>query len=182
MSSREPSCDWVLDRLDAFVDGVESDLSDDERLAVASHLESCASCAREFALAERVRDELRGMAIPSAPPSVVDRAERAAASAGSNVVALRPRARARRWLPVAAAALVLVSAVWVERDRRRAHELAVEEAAREAGVAFAYFNKYARRTGVIVEDEVIEQRLLAPVERAIQKSGVIETKSDAGQS
>ena len=85
-------------------------------------------------------------------------------------------------MPAAAAALLLISAVWVERDRRRANELAVEQAARDAGVAFAYFNKYARRAGNIVEDEVIEQRLVAPMEKAMEKSGVRETKAGPGQS
>jgi anti-sigma factor RsiW len=180
--SRDRNCEWVLERHDAYVDGVETELSDDERLAVASHVESCAACARELALTERVRAGLRGLAIPAAPSSVIERGERAIADTPTNVVALRPRARARRWMPVAAAALLLISAVWVERDRRRANELAVERAARDTGVAFAYFNKYARRAGDIVEDEVIEQRLVAPVEKAMKKSGVRETKAGPGQS
>jgi anti-sigma factor RsiW len=176
------SCEWVLERLDAYIDGVESDLSDHERLEVATHVEVCAACARELALAERVRAGLRDLSIPAAPSSVIERGEREIALAPSNVVALRPRLRARRWMPAAAAALLLVSALWVERDRRRAKELAVEQAAHDAGVAFAYFNKYARRAGDIVEDEVIEQRLVAPMEKAMEKSGVRETKAGPGQS
>lgn len=182
MSSHDHACEWALERLDAFVDGVASDLSDHERLAVASHIETCAACARELALAEQVRAGLRELSIPAAPSSVIERVERELATTPSNVVVLRPRLRAPRWLPVATAALVLIGAVWVERDRRRANELAVEQAARDTGVAFAYFNKYARRAGDIVEDEVIERRLVAPVEKAMGKSGVSETKAGPGRS
>lgn len=182
MSSFDRTCEWVLEHIDLLVDDAEPDLSDHDRLAVARHVESCAACASELALARRLRASLREMAVPAAPMSAIERAERELAAQPGKVVALRPRVGARRWWSVAAAALVLVSGVWIERDRRHARELAVEEAAREAGVAFAYFNKYARRTGDIVQDEVIEQRLVAPVERAMEKSGMGETKSESGQS
>jgi len=136
-----------------------------------------------LALAERVQAEFRALAIPSAPASVIDRARAEAAGTRGRVVRLHPRAGARRWIPAAVAAALLVAAVFVEQNRRRAAEdAAVEHAARETAVAFAYLNKYARRAGDIVEDEVIEQRLLAPVEKAMEKSGVTETKSVAGQS
>ena len=179
-------CEWVSDRIDAFIDGVESDLSDAERLRVAGHLESCDGCARELALAERVRDGLRGMDFSSAPESVVERAARAL-EAPANVVRLphRRRPRAARWVPAAVAAALLLAAVFLESDRRRrvaSSPVAIETAARDAALAFAYVNKYTRRTGAIVEDEVIEQRLVVPMEKAMEKSGVVETKPGPGQS
>lgn len=183
-------CEWVRDRIDAFVDGAKSDLSDAERLRGANHVESCTVCAQELALAERIRDGLHEMAFCAAPESVVDRAEReiTRATASGNVVRLRARVRPRaaRWVPAAVAAAALIAAVFLERDRR-AGEIAsspeaIEAATREAAVAFAYLDKYARRTGAIVETEVLEQRLLAPMEKAMEKSGVVETKSGPGRS
>jgi anti-sigma factor RsiW len=183
MSSNERTCEWVRDRIDAFVDGAESDLADDERADVARHVASCIECAEELALARRVGAELRAMAIPAAPPAVVERAQAHVASERDRVVRLRPRDRARRWASIAAAAVLLIAALWIEGDRRRAAEtVAIEQATYDAAVAFAYLSKYARRTGDIVEDEVIERRLVAPVERAMEKTGVTETKTDAGQS
>jgi hypothetical protein len=182
MPSNDRSCGWVLERLDAFVDGAESDLSDDDRERVARHVESCADCARELALAQEIHSSLSEMAFREAPASVIDRAQIEIESTPRNVVALRPRPRALRWVPAAAAALLLIGAVWIERDQRRAEEVAIAQATHDAAIAFAYLNKYVRRTGDIVEDEVIEQRLLNPVEKAMGKSGVGETKSDPGQS
>jgi anti-sigma factor RsiW len=183
MSWNEHQCEWIRDRIDAYVDGIESDLPAAEHAAIARHASACDACAQEIAFARRVRDELRSLAIPSAPPSVVARAQTQAESPRARVVPLRPRLFARRWIPAVAAAALLVAALWVESDRRRAaHDVAVENAARETALAFSYLNKYARRTGTIVEDDVIERRLLAPVEKAIEKSGVTETKPVAGQS
>ncbi len=183
MSTHEPTCEWVRDSLDAFIDGNDSNLTAGERSDVKRHAAACAACAEELALAERVGAELRAMAIPSAPAPVVDRALADVADTRGRVVRLHPRARLRRWIPATVAAALLVAAVWVEQNRRRAADAAaVELAARETAVAFAYLNKYARRASDIVEDEVIEQRLLAPVEKVMEKSGVSETKTDAGQS
>lgn len=183
MSTHEPNCEWVRDRIDAFIDGNDSDLTAGERNDVKRHTTDCAACAEDLALAQRMGAELRAMAIPSAPAPVVDRALADVTDTRGRVVRLHPRARWRRWIPATVAAALLVAAVSVEQNRRRAAEAAaVEHAARETAVAFAYLNKYARRAGDIVEDEVIEQRLMAPVEKVMEKSGVTETKTDAGQS
>ena len=180
-------CEWVSDRIDAFIDGADSELSDADRRRVAGHLESCDACARELALLEYVRDGLRGMDFSSAPESVVERAA-LSLQAPTNVVRLHPRRRPRpaRWVPAAVAAALLVAAVFLESDRRSRQAAsspeAIATAARDAALAFAYVNKYARRTGAIVEDEVIKQRLVAPMEKAMEKSGVAETKPEPGQS
>ncbi len=180
MSSNERTCEWVRDRIDACLDG---ELSDADRAELARHAESCAECAHELSLATRVLAGFRDLAIPAAPASVIERAEAEIESGRGRVVRIRPRARALRWIPAAAAAVLLLTAVWIDRERRRAAEqVAIEEAARDAAVAFAYLNKYARRAGDIVEDDVIQRRLIAPVEKAMEKSGVTETKADAGQS
>ncbi len=174
-------CEWMRARMDAFLDGAASDLPASEREHVARHLVSCEACGTELALAKRLRASLRGMAVPAAPAAVIERAERGIASTRARVVALRPRAGLRRWGPAVAAAMLLVAALGIERNRR-AERLAVEQATHEAAIAFAYVDKYARRTGAIVGNEVIEQRLLAPVEKAMSKSGVTETKPGPGQS
>ncbi|HEU4929322.1 MAG TPA: hypothetical protein VFU38_05780, partial [Candidatus Krumholzibacteria bacterium] len=79
-------------------------------------------------------------------------------------------------------AVILAGLTVADQRRRAANELAVEQAARDAAIAFAYIGKYTRRAGDIVESEVIEQRLLAPVGKAMEKSGVTETKSSPSQS
>ncbi len=183
MSLNNSSCEWVRGALDSFLDGAESDLSAEEHARVSQHCASCVACASELATAKRMRAVMRTMSHDAAPPHVVTRAANEIAAGKSNVVALRPRPRSKRWLAVTAAAAILLVAVSADYTRRRKdRDVAVEEAAREAAIAFAYLDKYARRAGSIVEDDVIMRRIVTPVEKAIEKSGVAETKSSDGQS
>jgi len=183
MHSHEPSCEWVREHLDALIDD-EFESTPAEHAVLERHVAACDPCARELAWALRVRDELRAMAFTSISPALLEQTEREIGATPLPVVPLRPRARAlrRASLLVAAAAVVIVSLTVADQRRRAANEVAVEEAAREAAVAFAYVGKYTRRAGEIVESEVIEQRLLQPVGKALEKSGVTETKSISGQS
>lgn len=182
MDSHEPSCEWVREHLEVLVDD-DVDSTPAERVALEHHVAACDACARELAWARRVRDELRAMAFASVSTAVVEQAERQIRAASPAVVPLRPPVRRfRRAFIVAAAAIVIVAVTVADQRRRAAREVAVEEAAREAAVAFTYLGKYTRRAGEIVESEVIEQRLLLPVGKAMQRSGVTETKSSSGQS
>lgn len=74
------SCEDVLERLEAFVDG---DLPATEATALRAHFEGagpsaddgpCAACARELALARSVLEGLRGLPEESCPPALVERA------------------------------------------------------------------------------------------------------------
>ena len=182
MHSHEPGCDWVREHIDALIDD-DVDATPDERAALERHIASCGACARALAWARTVRDELRTLSVASAPAAVIARAEAEIAAQTAPVVPLHRKARLVRSLAVAAAAVVIIAAFAVADQRHRAaNELAIEQAARDAAVAFAYVGKYTRRAGEIVENEVIEQRLLAPVGKAMEKSGVTETKSGTGQS
>lgn len=63
--SETMNCESALDRLEAYVDG---DLEDPRRLAIATHLESCPSCAAEHRLAVAVQTGLRQL--PELDPPV----------------------------------------------------------------------------------------------------------------
>jgi anti-sigma factor RsiW len=187
MSSNDRhECAWVREHIDEYCDGAEGELTNDEHLRVARHVETCPSCAHELALAQRVGAELRAMAMPAAPAGVIERAEQEVATRRGNVVRLRSRVGIMRWAAVAAGVVLLAAVAWMERQRTAeetaTQSAAVERAAQEAALAFAYVNKYARRTGDIVQDEVIERRILEPVEKAMEKSGVSETKPNPDQS
>jgi anti-sigma factor RsiW len=179
-------CEWVRERIDSYCDGAESELSEDDRLRVARHVESCRSCAHELALVRRIGAELRAMAVSTAPADVIAHAQQQIEARHGNVVRLRSRVGFVRWTAVAAALVLLATVAWMERRRAAedvaSQSVAVEQAAHDAALAFAYVSKYARRTGDIVQDEVIERRILEPVEKAMEKSGVTETKPNPDQS
>jgi hypothetical protein len=176
MSDERKHCEWILDRLDAFVDG---ELAADERDAVETHCTDCNECARELEVARHIRDELRALGPLEAPRGVVEAAARGAgATDRSNVVPLRSR-RAGRSLRIAAAvaaAVTLIGAtVWLGL---RAHaprepemsEADVRRATAEVELAFGYVDHYSDHAAGIVRDDVIGKRVLPRIERALEAS------------
>lgn len=176
MPDERNHCEWILDRLDAFVDG---DLAGDEREAVETHCAGCNECARELEAAHRIRDELRALGPLEAPRGVVEAAARAAGTPNrANVVPLRSR-RAGGSLRIAgaiAAAVTLIGAgVWLGL---RAHaprepgmsEADVRRATAEVELAFGYVDHYSDHAAGIVRDDVIGKRVLPRIERALEAS------------
>lgn len=190
-------CTWVRERIDDFVDGSDGDLTAAERAAVARHTSACSACRTEIDAAAAILRELRAFPTHEAPAALVAAAE--AAIEGEGVLAPRRAAGALRWIPSLAAAAALVALVATARWSGPAptesiglSEARVERAAREAMFALSYVNRYARMTGRIVADEVLEKRLMGtmgraldhevidqgiapPLRRALQKSGFVET-------
>ncbi|HEX5133467.1 MAG TPA: zf-HC2 domain-containing protein [Candidatus Krumholzibacteria bacterium] len=196
------TCAWVEERIDAFLDGDDGGLAHAERDAVETHAATCPACAREVAMAARVLAGLRAFPNHPVPASVLAAAERAIAEPPRIVAAPAParsRFRIVDWLPATLAAAALVALVatarWSPAPTPRA-DLAgagVAEAARETVLALSYLNRYARMTGEIVTDEILEKHLVGTVERtldnevfdgsivpplrrAVEKSGIVETK------
>ena len=66
----EISCADALDFLEPYLDG---DLPPREADRLREHLESCAACAAELALAVRIQRELRSLPQPDCPPEVIER-------------------------------------------------------------------------------------------------------------
>jgi anti-sigma factor RsiW len=186
MSFGELTCDWVLEHVDDYIDD-DGALSAAQRDAVDRHAAHCAACQDEIRAARAVVQTLRGIPQVPVPASVIDAAERAIQPAVCVVPMVAPRPRAIRWVPsiVAAAALVAViaTAQWTPRTPPEplASEAQVEAAARETLLALSYVNHSARRTGDILTREVLNGTL-PPIRRAMEKSGIVETKSPAGRS
>jgi hypothetical protein len=91
---------------------------------------------------------------------------------------------ARRWSvgmrPALATALVLavaIGALVVSRHEPepQVSQEEVEEVRREALIAFAYVDKYTRRTGDIIRGSMIDE-VVEPLEDAMNEVKIIETK------
>lgn len=168
MSERKPNCEWVLERVDAFVDG---ELGAGERTAVTAHCATCGGCTRELDLAIRVRRELRAMPSFKAPAHVINAAEREANGIATNVIPIpaprRPRVAVRVGAALAAAAVVVVGAiVWQHSRQPQYSEAEVRRATAEIALAFGYVDRYS--DGVVRED-VLEKRVMPHIERAISR-------------
>ena len=94
---------------DLLVDLVDGTLTNDDRALVEDHLETCATCRSEVALATRARTALRTLAPVEPPASLADAAiaEAAGARPAADLVAARAARRRGRWLGIAAAAAVI---------------------------------------------------------------------------
>jgi len=176
MSDERNHCEWILDRLDALVDG---ELPGDECDAVELHCAGCDACARELELASRIRDELRSLEPLQAPRGVVEAAAHAAGTTTrSNVVPLRRRrvgGSLRVAAAIAAAVTLIGATVWLGL---RAHaprepemsEADVRRATAEVELAFGYVDHYSDHAAVIVRDDVIGKRVLPRIEHALEAS------------
>lgn len=187
-SNERRDCGWILERIDLYVDA-ETDAA--ETKAIERHAGTCADCAAEIELARRITSELRSLPTHSAPAGIVERAEAAArAAAASSSPSLRERvaaslgAWARRHFegmmrPAMAVMLlvVLAAGVFVITQRHRVPatqngytQAQIEEAAREARVAFAYVGYYTQRPMEALREDVMADRVLPRMERAMTES------------
>jgi len=179
LSSEDRSdCTWVRRHIDEYIDGVDGGLTPDEQSAIARHATVCAACRTEIDAARAVLRELRALPVLDVPAAVIAAAEASLSAAGD----LRKRPRITRmpvlrWIPAAAAAaavlVVLATARWSAPIRVESSGLAearVERAAREAVLALSYVGRYTRMTETIMEDEILERRVLGTVERVLDES------------
>lgn len=181
-SDQNPQDAWMDARLEAYLDGdlpagdanrFEQLLADDEGWQATLHL------------AARVRDGLHALPRPACPPeltrSVLAEVRRQAAPA--------PPGRLQAWLdrwwaswlqPSLAmallVALVVLAALPGPRTAGFAHD-DVETALAEAKWTLAYLSQVGRHTGRSVRHDVLENRVVAPVQEALG-SILDETKSD----
>ncbi len=179
MSEKKPNCEWVLEHVDAFVDG---ELGAGERAAVTAHCATCGECTRELDRGIRVRRELRSLPSFDAPAHVINAAEREANTSASNVIPILPYRRKRVAVRIAAAlaaaAVVVAGAVVWEHSREPQYsEADVRRATAEIAMAFGYVDRYS--DGVVRED-VLEKRVMPRIQRAMTSGD--SAKSEARES
>ena len=189
-------CEWVQERIDPYLDG---EASRDEAAALEQHTATCASCASEVNFARALTSELRALPAHTAPAGIVDRAEAAARGAaapsspslGERAAAFLGERFARHFDGVtrpAMAAMILVvvaAGVFVISQRGRVPaeqngytEAEVAAAAVQARLAFAYVGHYARRPVEVLRRDVMADRVVPRIERAMTQSlgGVMQER------
>jgi anti-sigma factor (TIGR02949 family) len=167
----EISCADALDFLEPYLDG---DLPAGQADRLREHLGSCAACAAELALAERIQRELRSLPQPDCPPEVIERVVRAGRG---EVVPFPGRKEPLRWRIAAAAAVVALTvgggSLFVHLQNQRLQtqkEQQVAQATQEARFALAYLGRATHKAGLDVRDEVLQKRLVIPTTRSVSRS------------
>jgi anti-sigma factor RsiW len=180
MPDSSERCAWIEERIELYVDG---ELHGRELETIERHLQSCESCREELSLARAVVGELRSLPSLECPERVVEEAavrvgEDAAASSGW-LDRLRDRFGGRFVplpRPAMAAMLIVIAAVSVfvitqhpfnGTSDRQVSEKELELARLDVQLAFAYLGKYSRRTGDIVKQEVITDRVMKPIGKTV---------------
>ena len=188
MPVSEVNCSWVLDRIEPFVDG---ELVISELGLFRAHTASCQSCRREIDLARSLTEELRSLPALECPASVVDKAAARAGAATAGGWLDRSGGRLRDWygalsvpVPKPAMAVMIVIIVAATAFVLSQHEQStsngrvevadgapteqeVEIARLDVMLAFAYVGKYSRRTGEIIKQDVIGDRVMKPLGKTV---------------
>lgn len=180
------NCAWVNERLDSYLDG---DLSPEETLSFEQHSNDCPTCAGELLLARDVISELHAFPTFECPDDVVEKAAiRAGVIEGRNIenhyVPAQSPASGWSWrnlfsgrlAGVGAMVLVIAAvAVFVLTQRgsieEQYSEAEIEKARQETMAAFAYVGKYTSRGATVFRDDVMAQRVVPTIRRAITTSG-----------
>lgn len=168
--NRPDLCLAIADRIDSWLDG---DLSPSETAELTAHLAACAVCREELRLAQRLRDTLRAMPVERCPDTVVDRVY---ARIAPSRPGWRERIGAALWRPALAgalaAALLLATALVGQREPGVGSLAAYDaiKAEREARWALAYVGLLGERAGQTLRERVIDERVIVPVVRTLEKS------------
>lgn len=185
---RPASCDAALDGLEAYLDSLDGSAGLEEGLpaeppdrlaSVAAHLERCPACARELALAMRIRRELRAFPEPGLPRSRRPWPETGRPGPRPPKPAWRrPGLLAILGGFAAAAGVALVA--WTglltpatvstppQPDFPTAAEVARAEV--EARYALARIAEVSDKTGLELRDDIFARRVVAPTTAALARS------------
>lgn len=162
MTERDPqqACEWFDERLEPWLDG-ELDAADAGR--VADHVEGCARCARQVALARRIGAGLRDLGQPACPEHV------------GLGVAQPPRAAPRRVVPALAAGLMAgalaLGVVWQMNGSAPSGEPSpaeLAEARADLELALGYVAAAGRAAGRDVGNVLADEAIMRPLRSGLE--------------
>lgn len=165
------ACAYVLDRLDAFVDG---DLPATEVEEIKAHLDTCRDCTDELAAARSLKEQLHGLPKLRCPDSVVERV--IARAEGTSSKARWLAVGRFRWAAALAATILVVAALNLGRDRPSPpsdSQYSREEVALakyQVELTLAYVAQVGRRSLSTVGKTVIEDKIIVPVRDSLMRN------------
>ena len=164
------TCDAVERFLETDLAG---GLAPDEENRLARHLTGCSHCAAEVAVAERVELELAALPAFDAPAELIARIKAIPTRRYAPVIALASR-RPRRFGHFAALAAALLAALaigWSQvKEAAPPSRAEVAAAEQEARYALALIARIGRRASEELRQEVLVERVAAPVVKSMGRS------------
>jgi anti-sigma factor RsiW len=174
--SKDPTCNWVQDMLDAYLAG-DLSTTDQERFEI--HCGDCDTCTHAIEWAEMTDTVLRSLPMHTCPDPVLDavfdhvRSQRRSVWRNrlNSLVALRGGIR---WQPALALAMVLVCIITIGILMRptvptepEPTEAEIAQAVVDVKWALGYVSNVSRKTGMVVREDVIEPHVITPVQRQV---------------
>ena len=169
----KPHHDWMDARVEAYLD---DELPADERAAFEQTLAYAADWEAEVFLARQIHEGLRTLPEPVCPPHVTEAVlaytrREARASWLAQFHAWMQQQFTALWQPALAMTVVLVLVVSASLIGRPSPppptDPAVAQALAEVKLAFRYVSQAGRQTGKVVRDDVIAERVVGPVQNAL---------------
>jgi anti-sigma factor (TIGR02949 family) len=170
------SCDQVAPLLEAVLD---RELTDELKRAVERHLEHCPDCAAELSLAQEVRRQLHSLPELDAPErvlsSVLERTRGVSLIARWRQALVTLARQPARAGALAVILLLISSALTLTLLRSDPEPVQfdparVAKASDEARYAFSLVADASRRTGCNLHQDVLTDRLAAPLLSGLQKT------------
>jgi anti-sigma factor RsiW len=163
-------CLSIGERIEAYLDGA---LTPADNAEIAAHLASCPECRADLACARHVAETLHSLPPERCPDRVVARVY---ARFVPQAMTIRDRWRMMLWRPALVGAfavgLLVVTSLIGQRqivsNRYTDHDLIKAE--QEARWALEYVGLLGERAGRTVKSEVIDERILVPVVRTLERS------------
>ena len=183
-SESQSPCAWMQERIDAYLDG---ELSPAESAAANLHLARCPVCAEELQLARQVAGSLRSLPAVRCPDSIPEAVRTRIAAASDAQWKANPWPWRHRWLEyfrrpaivgLTTAVLFVVITGIVGNHREPSPEFTqaeIEQAESDAKLALAYLSRVTSRAEATLREDVLEQRVLEPIMRAVQRKHTNET-------
>jgi len=175
---KQSPCEWMLDRIDAYLDG---DLSPAESAVADLHLTRCPACAEELQMARQVAGSLRALPAMNCPDSIPEAVRARIGAAGNKQWGVKPWPWYYRWqewfkrpavVGVMTAVLFVVITAFLGEKKPVLPEYSqaeIEAAELDAKLALAYLGRCTNRAGATVRDDVFEQGVIAPIMRAVKR-------------
>ena len=178
-SDKNIDCAWARERIELYID---NDLGQSALSAFESHVDECKACRQEMQMAKSVVEELRALPGFECPDEVVDRVFDRVEAEGEGQRNGKGWRRFIEWIapsrfgvPRAAVAgafvlLIAISSLVAVRVSQREVQPTPEEIAEAEATlkwTFAYVNEVSRRTSVTVRDDVIGERVIGSMRKAV---------------
>lgn len=171
-------CQEVMDRFDSYLDGT---LNEATSARFAEHLESCRPCASEVIVAQRMREAFDEMVLERCPDDVLQQATLAAKASqnghvNSSSTTSPSQPRIRRWRTLALAATVFLilglgSLPFLLNSSSESYTVEeIAQARQEVELALQFVSDAGRETGVFLQNDVLNDEVVKPIQQSLTPS------------